>query len=291
MRGAPTGADVRSNAASAPGADILYASASSGSAVYAFSYPLGAAMGKIVPPKGTIALEGICSDAAGDIYVTALSGDEEGHVYMYQHGGTRPVNQWNFERVVPFGCSYDGPSGKLAVSTVSLGVASGALFVIDTDSQESSVYYSYDISNYYYCGYDAKGDLFVNGQGFGTQMKLAELRKGAKSLTDIALQPNISVSGMGEVQWDGHYITVEDLTDSRIYRLRISGAKATVAGTAQLSGWNGPALSWIQGSTVVVPTGIGGASLGAWKYPRGGKPTKTAKAPGGMFGVTVSVAP
>ena len=212
-------------------------------------------------------------------------------MYEYLHGATHPTSQWNFEGLEPFGCSYDATTGALAVTTVSLGVSAGALFVIGSSSQGSGVFYDYNISNYYYCGYDSKGNLFVDGQGAGTQIHVAELRKGSKSLTDIDLQHSISVSGMGEIQWDGHYITIEDLTASSILRLRISGSKAIVAGTTRLSGWNGPTLSWIHGSSITIPTGVTGATLGSWRYPAGGKPAKTAKAPSGLFGVTVSVAP
>ena len=276
--------------------DILYASAAAGNYVYEFSYPLGGAIGKLAPPSGTIALQGLCSDKYGDFFITAVHGapkgsEKSGFVYEYQHGGTHPFALWKFEGVAPFGCSYDSASGNLAITTVSLGVTAGALFVESTNSHGSGIYYDYNISNFYYCGYDNKGNLFVVGQGAGTQMQLAELRKGARSLTDIALQKSISLSGMGEVQWDGHYITIEDLTAGAIYRLRISGSKATVAGTTHLNNWNGPTLSWIEGSTVLIPTGIGDSTLAAWRYPAGGKPIKTAKGSSAMFGVTVSVAP
>jgi hypothetical protein len=273
--------------------DILYASASTGNAVYAFSFPLGGPIGKITPPKGTISLQGLCSDLHGRIYVTALSGAppghaQYGHVYRYSHAGTRPTYHWDFVGVEPFGCSYDQSTGDLAVTTVSLGATAGALMVIGAGSQ-SGVYYDYNISNFYYCGYDGDGNLFVDGQGFGSQMRFAELRKGARTLTDIELQRSISLAGMGEVQWDGHYITIEDLTASSIYRLRVTGSKASVVGTTHLAGWNGPALSWIQGSSVAIPTGGSGAVLGSWKYPAGGAPSKTQKGPGSLFGVTVSI--
>lgn len=273
--------------------DILYASASTGNAVYAFSFPLGRLIGKITPPKGTISLQGLCSDSHGHVYVTALSEAprghvQYGHVYRYSHGGTRPTKHWDFVGTEPFGCSYDQSTGDLAVTTVSLGVTAGALMVIGASSQ-GGVYYDYNISNFYYCGYDGDGNLFVDGQGFGNQLRFAELRKGAHTLTDIELQRSISLSGMGEVQWDGHYITIEDLTASSIYRLRVTGSKASVVGTTHLSGWNGPTLSWIQGSSVAIPTGGSGAVLGSWKYPAGGVPSKTQKGPGGLFGVTVSI--
>jgi hypothetical protein len=273
---------------------ILYASANSASVVYEFSYPLGGLVGKVVLPKGTISLQGLCSDPEGNVYVTALSYLSRfgvvGYVYKYQHGAKNYAKDWKLEGVEPFGCSYDRTTHDLAVTTASLGVTSGSVLVIAPNSYYSHNYYSSYVANYYYCGYDDKGNLFVNGEGNGSEMQFVELRKGASTLTDLALQRVISVSGMGQVQWDGHHITVEDLTTASIYQLQISGSKAHVVGTTRLSGWSSPALSWIQGSTIIVPNGDQGAELATWKYPAGGRPTGKTRSPSGLFGVTIDMA-
>lgn len=272
--------------------ELLYATAAAGNAVYVFSYPGGSLVDKIVPPHGTISMQGLCSDKAGEVYVTTMTFDgrsSAGHVLVYQHGGKSPILHYDFNGVEPMGCSVDS-NYTLAVTTVGLGASSGFLETIPTTSSgESQIYYDYNISNYYYCGYDSKGNLFVEGQGAGPSLYLAELHKGAKSLTNLALSKSISDSGMGQVQSDGTNITIEDVTASEILRLRVSGYKAVVTGTTRLTYWNYPTLSWIQSGTVIVPTGTEFTNIGFWKYPAGGKPTKTIKAPASVYSVTVSV--
>jgi hypothetical protein len=279
----------------ASGQNLVYAGATSGDAVYAFSYATGALLGKITSPAGTIAIEDLCSDKSGYLYVTTLSSKLEGLMYKYAHGTSgQPIETYHLAYgVAPVGCAVDPRSGDIAVAGRALhnGYLSGIAVFQPGGTYEGRGYYNYTISNYYYCGYDDKGNLFVNGQGAGNEMYLAELRKGATTLTNISLSKTISLSGMGQIQWDGHAMTVEDLTNSAIYRFQVSGTKATVTGTTRLYGWNFPTLSSIQGSTLVIPTGSSGGSVGYWKYPGGGKATRLVKAPAGLRAVAISLAP
>jgi len=274
--------------------DLLYAGATGGNVIYAFSYSTGALVGKIVPPGGTIAIGGLCSDKSGYLYVTALSAQLHPFVYKYSHGvAGQPIETYRFTPgIAPGGCSVDAATGDLGVPFRSLhnGGASGVAVFPPGGTYQGRGYFNYTIANYYYCGFDDKGNLFVNGEGYGNQMYLAELRKGSSTLTNIALNRSISLSGMGQLQWDGHSMTIEDLTAGALYRFSVSGVHATVTGATHLTGWNYPTISWIQGSTLLVPTGTGGTSIGYWKYPAGGKPTRLLKAPEGVRVVTVSLA-
>ncbi|MFY9719471.1 MAG: hypothetical protein WAK16_07485 [Candidatus Cybelea sp.] len=276
----------------ASGEDLIYATSTSGNAIYAFSYPTGKLVGKIVPPSGTISLQGLCADNLGYFYVTSFSGRHgghgaAGHLYKYRHGATRPKTDFTFGGTEPFGCAFDATTKTLAVSAISLGVTAGFVETIPI-SGSGKIYYSYYVSNYYYCGYDDKGNLFVNGTGAGPVMYLEELRKGASGLKELALNRSLSDSAIGQVQWDGRNITLEDLTDSALLRLSISGSKAKVVGTTHLDGWYDATLSWLNGSTLLVPTGGKNTKLGFWNYPSGGKATRLVDAPAGLFSVTVS---
>ena len=275
------------------GKDLVYGSGADGNDIYVFSYPGGTLVDTIAAPKGTIALQGLCSDASGNVFVTNLASPKnglgQGHVYEYAHGGTKIRKTITFNNAIPFGCSVDPASGTLAVSTVGLDNRGGGLETFTTQGNEKS-YFSYDIENFYYCAYDGQGNLFVNGQGSGTQMYLDELPKGKYGLEDIALDKYVSVSGMGQLQWDGSYVTLEDLTASAIYRLSFSGSSGKVAGTTHISGWNGAALSTVDGSSVLVPAGVSGAAIGFWKYPAGGNAFKAVSSPSGLFALTISVA-
>src|SRR5579863_233810 len=279
-------------AARATAGDLIYGSGTDGSHVYVFSYPGGDLVDTIAVPKGTIALEGVCSDASGNVFVTGISppkkGIGQGHLYEYAHGRTRLIKTLTFNNAIPFGCSVDPASGTLAVSTVGLDNRGGALETFTTQGYEKS-YYSYDIANFYYCAYDDQGNLFVNGQGSGTQMYLNELLEGKNGLEEISLDKYVSVSGMGQLQWDGRNLTLEDLTANAIYRLGVSGSSAKVVGTTHIKGWNGAALSTIDGNGVLVPSGVSATAIGFWKYPGGGTAVKTVSSPSGLFALAISV--
>lgn len=274
--------------------DLLYASAADGTHIYVFSYPQGKLVRKFAPPAGTISLQGLCSDAKGDVFVTSVSkgkgsGGDEGHLYEYAHGGTKVLWTLTFYDAAPFGCSVDPKSGTIAVSTIGIGSRNGELWTYTPGSDNGNQYYSYDIHNFYYCAYDAKGDLFVNGEGAGTQMYLDELVRGKSQLIELSLNKYVSVSGMGQLQWDGKYMTLEHLTAGAIDRLSVSGSQAIIVGKTLLSGLNGSALSAIDGKTVLVPTGVSQTSIGVWKYPAGGKPLDSLPSPSGLFALTISV--
>ncbi|MGA7246372.1 MAG: hypothetical protein WCB01_01160 [Candidatus Cybelea sp.] len=280
----------------APSGDLIYAGSADGKHLYIFSYPKGKLVREFAPPTGTIALEGLCSDTSGNVYVASLSklGTNQtvsGHVYEYAHGGTKVLKTLSFDRGRPFGCSVDPSSGTLAVS--SAGFGSGGIGEIETFSPGSNygkIYYGYDIQSFYYCAYDVKGNLFVNGEGIGTQMYLAELKKGATQLEDLSLNKYVSVSGMGELQWDGSHVTLEDLTADAIYQLSASASLVSVVGQSHLDGWNGSTLSAISGTSVIVPNGVSETAIGFWKYPAGGKESKSVSSPSGLFGLTISAA-
>jgi hypothetical protein len=272
--------------------DLLYAVASAGNAIYVFSYPAGKLVKSIRPPKGTIALQGLCSDTAGDVYLMALVAEsgsgEEGMLYEYKRGAGTPEKTIKLEGVRPFGCAVDPKTGDLAYSTASLGVTAGYVDIQPPDGS-GKIYYDYNIANYYYCGFDGSGNLFVDGQGDGTQMYLAEIKKDSSGYpTNLALSKSISLSGMGQIQWDGTDITLEDLTAGAIYRLKIDGTKANIVGTTRLGKWYDATLSWIDGARVLVPTGEQQTQIGAWNYPKGGKAVQKIVAPDSILSVMLS---
>jgi hypothetical protein len=274
--------------------DLVYGSGTDGRHIYIFSYPHVKFVGKFAAPAGTIALQGLCSDSSGNVFVTNVSkavgsGVMQGHVYEYAHGDTQILKTFTFEDVRPFGCSVDPSSGTLAVASAGLASRGGSLTTIAPDGS-GNVYYSYNIRDYYYCAYDGTGNLFVNGRGDGTQMYLDEVPKGKSGFVELSLDKYVSVSGMGALQWDGSHLTLEDLSAGAIYRLSVAGSTATVVGTSRLDGWNGSALSTIAEAAVLAPTGVSETKIGFWKYPAGGKATRLLSIPSGLFGLAISVA-
>lgn len=273
--------------------DLVYAAASAGNAIYVFSYPAGKLVKTIRPPKGTVSLQGLCSDNNGNVYVTALAAagsgsSDDGMLYEYKRGAGTPEKTFKLDGVRPFGCAVDPTTGDLAFATTSLGVTAGYVDIQAPDGS-GKIYYDYNISNYYYCDFDGSGNLFVDGQGDGTEMYLAEIKKGSTGYpTNLTLSKSISLSGMGQIQWDGTDITLEDLTSGAIDRLEIDGTRANIVGTTRLAKWYDATLSWINGATVLVPTGSDQTQVGVWNYPQGGKAVQTIAAPSSIFSVTLS---
>jgi hypothetical protein len=273
--------------------DLMYAGAADGKHIYVFSYPDGKLVKRIASPAGTISLQGLCSDASGNVFVTGLSkppksGFATGYVYKYAHGGSKILKTLQFGRARPVGCTVDPVTGTLAVALAGVSSGSGELETFLPGGTGSHTYYSYSIQNFFYCAYDGSGTLYATGQGAGTQMYLAKAKPGQTQLSLVALNQYVSVSGMGQLQWDGTHLTLEDLTADAIYRLKVSGLRADVVAKVPLDGWNGQGLSWIAGSTVILPMGVSGTKIGFWNYPAGGKTVKQVASPSGVFGLTIS---
>ncbi|MBV9718902.1 MAG: hypothetical protein JOZ77_06260 [Candidatus Eremiobacteraeota bacterium] len=148
---------------------------------------------------------------------------------------------------------------------------------------------------YYFCGYDDKGNLFIDGQsspGSG-HVVLAELPKGGSQLKTIALDQVIQWPG--EVQWDGKHVTVQDQGAPFIYQFAVKGSQAAEVGSTELDGAGELHQTWIQGRTVILPNICGDScdysDVLFYDYPAGGAYTKKIKkAVGADLGVVVSLA-
>ena len=258
------------------------------------SFVLSYATGKLIAALDVKAV-GACSDKNGNVFL--LTSDEG--VEEYAHGGTTPIATLSLgKRASLGGCSVDPASGDLAVTVSYSGFEDVAVF--QGAAGKPTVYSSPVEASF--CGYDDAGNLFVDGPGNGKGAVLAELPRGQSSMFPITISQ--SFSGVPwQVQWDGKYITVQTNTGkgATIYRLQLNGSEGTVVGTTTFSkAAKHPRASWMYGNYILVPFGPpkpGGAKLGLWKYPHGGKPTRVFGAERFgegveyLEGVTVSVAP
>jgi len=241
------------------GTDLLYVAARN-TVVYVLTYPQGQLVGELGLPF-SLNSGGICSDGKGNIFVPDVS-----EILEYAHGGTKPIatledGDGYYE---PTGCSVDSTTGDLAVTNDSVYHGNVAIYA---GAQGEPTYYSDpEIRNPVFCGYDNQGNLFIDGDPF------AELPKGSGSFTNFKVK---HIYQLGQVQWDGTYITATSQNANKIYRLRLSGSTGKVIGTTQLKGpgRNTTSQSWIQGNTIIAPTGPGHANdrVGFWNYPGGGK--------------------
>jgi hypothetical protein len=137
----------------------------------------------------------------------------------------------------------------------------------------------------YFCGYDPKGNLYVDGEqnGPSTAFQFAELPKGKKTLKNITLK-GVTINFPGNIRWDGKYVAVGDQNYqtypeiSAVYQT--TGATGKVVSKTVFTNYGDIEGFWIEGKTVIGPDNcqngcIKGPSVGFYNYPAGGKPTKT----------------
>jgi hypothetical protein len=266
--------------------DLLYVS-DGGAYVYVFSYPGLKPVHRLSVPKP----EGLCSDSKGDVFVTAWN-DDHPEILEYAHGAMSPMQTLQDTGYDPTGCAVDATTGDLAVANSP----AGNLAVYKSASGTPATYTSPDFSEIDYCGYDDRGNLFIDGEDQqGYLVSLGELPKGKKHIVTLRLKEDTGLPG--EVQWDGQYVTLANPSNSVLYRLKVAGLSVKVVSATSLRGYQAHLVqSWIQGGTIMAQYGEEPTQLGLWQYPRGGKPTRIlakvfhAKSPY-LPGVTVSVAP
>ena len=265
---------------------LLYATGGcSGTCV--LSYPRGRVLGSL-----SLSGAGLCADKRGNIFMPSATSTESAVVYEYAHGGKSPKATLNVPGILAEGCSVDPTTGNLAVTYLCRDCSYGPVAIFQNAKGSPK---SYEQAGVYlsFCGYDGKGNLFADGTG-GTGFALLELPAGGNALSPISVSQSIAAAG--QVQWDGTYVAIEDLSHPVIYQFKVSGSTATRKGTTKLTGagnWGGQ--SRIQGGAVIVPYSPSGSTptaLGYWNYPAGGSPTKTIKrhlGTGPLAGVTVSL--
>ncbi len=272
---------------------LLYVGAPRTISVYA--YPGGSVQNTFNTPFTTHAM---CSDAAGDVFVTATGagkpGARTGYVYEYAHGSTAPVATLSLPaNQIPVNCSSDPTGGNLAVTSYDIDTFAPLVEVYANAAGTPETFKSKTLGWKPQPAYDAAGNLFVtSGGNVG-----AELAKGKPSFQKITM--NMTLGGVAHAQWDGKFFALESFGVSkhhgekifeRIYRVQISGSTGTIVGIGRYSNWlaKDAGQSWIQGDTLL---GTPGSSTTFWPYPAGGKAFKVLHHSRPTEAVTVSVAP
>jgi len=246
---------------------LLYVSNLATNDVDIFSYPEGKVVGKITEigrPRGE------CADAAGNVWIADVQAFQ---VVEYSHGASKPVAALSTFGA-PRGCSVDPRIDNLAVS----GGANGTILSVYHRStrgiwRDPRRYSDTSIRTAYFCGYDAAGNLFIDGTSADGDFRLAELPRGARALVNLTVSQ--SIAAPGQVQWDGKYVTVGDagVSPSVLYRFSIGARTATKVGSTILQKTAKLQQYWIQAKTVIAADDE--SRVGLWKYPEGGSPAKT----------------
>jgi hypothetical protein len=252
-------------------ADLLYVADSAANKVDVLTYPQGALVGSF--HTGVATPGGECVDSVGNVYVTNSS---DSNILIFYHGSLDPPNTISDPGYYPSDCSFDVPTGTLAVvSGLTSHSGPGSVAIYPNHSYIGKIYKIRGLSLYTYCGYDNKGNLFVDGFDTGSKVQLAELAKGASRFSRITIDK--SVISAGPIKWDGKYLAFGDSSTNSIYRLRIRGSRATIVGSTTFKKNAGPIRAfWIvpgsKGDTLIAGANSGGTrylSVKYWAYPKG----------------------
>ena len=198
---------------------------------------------------------------------------------------------------VTIGSTVDPANGDVAVADfTSVTQWPGALSIFHNGKVLPSSYQDSAFNAYFFCSYDDRGNVFVDGADVGSyHTDFAELTKGSTAFTNILLDKTIGYP-VG-VQWDGKYMAVQDTASRVLYRFKIAGDKGKSVGSVRFAGDKSTLLHqfWVQAPSIVMPYGPTGRQVrrvGIWPYPAGGTATNTFVVTRSteLVGVTVSLA-
>lgn len=272
---------------------LLYVSVYSfiyGSSIYVFNYPAMTLVGNITP-----AGLGLCSDKKGDVYVATYGSSG---IVEYAHGGTTPIKTLPDSNGLSYGCSVDPTTGNLAVTNFylvgSTFFVQGNVLIFNKATGTPTAIQDPDIYYYYFCAYDNKGNLFIDGENTSDAFQLAEIARKKNVAAPVSLNQSIGIPG--NVQWHHGQLAVGDQGNGNgtqaIYEFSISGSTGTETGATPLTGANDVPQFSIEGSSVIAPDTVND-DVAIYPYPAGGGPT-TSYPFGSLhsgFGATVSNAP
>ncbi|MGB8908320.1 MAG: hypothetical protein WCC84_06195 [Candidatus Cybelea sp.] len=247
--------------------DLLYVAGSRRSnRVYVFTYPGGQHVGTL---SGLANPDAVCVDASQNVWISSDSGNPS-EMIEYAHGKAKRRATLPDNYGFPAACSVDPKTGNLAV--VNLFGTSGMIVYADAKGTPTA----YSVANFEYvwgCAYDASGNLFASGEVYGSGTHVARLPAGGSQFRDLRLSKSLEDTASG-LKWDGNYLDLG--IGVEIYRLLISGSKATVKNTVTLldadSEWG--FNFFVDGATVVSHVEPQLGAVGLWNFPSGGYPTQ-----------------
>jgi len=205
--------------------------------------------------------------------------DNYAEVLIFKHGATSPyVTIAQPPSAETIDCALDPATNDLAITYSVAGSNDNWVAVYKSPYNGSPKAYSDPGMAYMqFAGYDADGDLFIDGESSpsGCECLVDELAKGSGKL--IELQKNEALAPVGPLSWDGQYMTmtVENVID----RFTVSGSTVTVVGKTSYNDVTSGDSFAFQGSTAIGRVLYKGADrklrhIGFWQYPNGQNPFK-----------------
>jgi hypothetical protein len=266
---------------------LLYISSYDDYTVYVYSYPTLKKVGALTGIYG--GPDGICVNRKnGNVYVVA---NFPAAILVYKHGGTSPIATLSDDTEYAVSCDVDPATGNLAVSNYRGYFSNnGNIAIFAKGKGTAKTYTDNAIQNFLFCGYDPKGNLFVNGAN-GTY-QFAEMAKGKKTFKNIKITGG-SIIFPGTIRWDGKYLAMSDQEykivgnyyDSAVMRITPAGK---IVFTEEFEGSQDVEGFWIDGKTIIGPDNNLDVA-GVYKYPVAqAKPTKTIKGFASPHGAAIS---
>lgn len=268
---------------------LLYVSDDYIDAVDVLTYPGGKALTALTD----LTAHGLCTDTAGNVFVT-VENERKGAIFVYAHGGNTVIKKFKLGAAVPQDCAVDPSTGTLAVTL------SNDYIDVFRNGRGSPTRYRYAspshdarLSN---CAYDDEGNLFVDltvpkacHSCVEREIHVGELTQGSSALKKI-WSKTLDDAEAGGLQWDGRYLAVgessyDSAISSTVYRIDEAGH---TIGHFALDRSSKVAQFSLVGKTLVGANG-GSSSVMLWKYPAGGAPTETLTGFATPYGVTVSL--
>ncbi len=232
-----------------------------------YSYPKGTLVGQLTLNDA----RAMCSDKSGNVWI----GNEQrngSQMVEYARGATQPTAQ--LFSYAPQGCAIDPKSGDLAVVGYGDGTGKQNLEIYHQAQGLPHTYSSHVLKTWYFCAYDSKGDLIIQGDvptGYG-DAGYAELLRGHQQFTPVNITTRY---GSGGVQWDGKYFVMAYENDYQLWRYSIDNGNATFIDNINL-----PIKQpywfrsfWLSGKTIYASSieeeGSSGPTIAGYPYPAG----------------------
>ncbi|HYL27997.1 MAG TPA: hypothetical protein VEW74_09200, partial [Candidatus Nitrosotalea sp.] len=271
--------------------ELLYVSDLRGFAVHIYDFPSLKPAGKLT---GFDEPQGLCSDTAGNVWVTNTLTYQ---IVEFAHGKTKPIAKLADPLGLPVGCAIDPRSGDLAVTNVADFSGAASVLVYKHATGTPSAYGNSNQVADYFAGYDAKGNLYVSGNGSKGAYALTVLRNGSDSLASVKVS-GATIGFPGTVAWHNTTLVLGDQSckkkaTSCLYRASVTGLTARVTASVSLGGSCDVAEVWV--GTAQIAGGddeancrYGHSSVDRWPYPAGGAPSASTAGVGMPVGATVS---
>jgi hypothetical protein len=241
---------------------------------------------------------GLCSDRAGDVFMTRGTDDGKyGVVTEFAHGSLVPIAELKLSYGAS-ACAIDPTTGDLAVSGGRSSVI--AVYAPPFVRRPIRRFTTYSLEASIYVSYDDKGNLYYSTVSYSSGSRVYVLKKNGRAPKLVENLTPREASGWPAGWQNDRLVFAAGGGDNSIEHIRISGTVGSVTRVTSLEGTEmdfGGNQFCADGSIVAAPfsierNGHGRNKVGIWAYPSG-KRISTLGGFGAVFleGITISRVP